>query len=42
MKLVDVGCVERAEEPWWPVHSFGDLGPGSQSMSVDGDGEQAG
>lgn len=31
---MDVGCVEKGEEPWWPVHSFEDLGPGSWSMSV--------
>lgn len=28
MKLVDVGCVERGEEPWWAVHSFGVLAQG--------------
>lgn len=29
-----MGCVERGEEPWWPVHSFGGLGPGSQPVSM--------
>lgn len=26
--------VQRGEEPCWPVSSFGDRGPGSQSVSV--------